>query len=98
MFIINITVNSDVTERIQNEMFPSHLIWLEKYFNNGQFLMLGPYINTDAHAGVIFAQTSNRKELQSILEEDCYYPDFAQYDVREFTPKFIAENFNLIVK
>lgn len=98
MFIINITVNFDVTEQTQNEMFPVHVRWLEKYFNNGKFLMLGPYIDTDAHAGVIFAQACNREELQSILEEDCYYPDFARYDVREFMPKLIAENFNTAIK
>ena len=79
-------------------MFPVHIRWLEKYFNNGKFLMFGPYIDTDAHAGVIFAQTSSKNELQSILEEDCYYPEFAQYDVREFNPKLIVENFNTIVK
>ena len=93
MFIINITVNSDVTEQTQNEMFPAHVRWLEKFFNNGKFLMLGPYIDTDAHAGVIFAQVSGKDELQSILEEDCYYPGFARYDVREFIPKLIAEDF-----
>ncbi|WP_375540651.1 MULTISPECIES: YciI family protein [unclassified Leclercia] len=71
---------------------------MEKYFNNGRFLMLGPYIDTDAHAGVIFAQASSKNELQSILEEDCYYPGFARYDVREFTTKFIAENFNTAIK
>lgn len=98
MFIINITVNSEVTEQTQSEMFPAHVKWLEKYFTNGKFLMFGPYIDTPAHAGVIFAQTSNRDELQSILEEDCYYPEFARYDVREFTPKFIAENFNTAIK
>ncbi|MGE6982910.1 YciI family protein [Kluyvera intermedia] len=98
MFIINITVNSEVTEQTQSEMFPAHVKWLEKYFTNGKFLMFGPYIDTPAHAGVIFAQTSNRDELQSILEEDCYYPGFARYDVREFTPKFIAENFNTAIK
>ncbi|WP_337090749.1 YciI family protein [Proteus terrae] len=98
MFIINITVNSDVTEQTQNEMFPVHIRWLEKYFTNGKFLMFGPFIDTDAHAGVIFAQISSKDELQSILEEDCYYPEFAQYDVREFNPKLIAENFNTIVK
>ncbi|MEZ2792195.1 YciI family protein [Proteus terrae] len=96
MFIINITVNSDVTEQTQNEMFPVHIRWLEKYFNNGKFMMFGPYIDTDAHAGVIFAQTRSKDELQSILEEDCYYPEFARYDVREFNPKLITENFNTI--
>ena len=27
---------------------------------------------------------------QRILQEDCYYPDFAQYEIREFAPKMIA--------
>ena len=98
MFIINITVNSDVTEQTQNEMFPLHRGWLEKYYNNGKFLIFGPYIDTDAHAGIIFARVNNREELQSILEEDCYYPGFAKYDVREFSPKIIAKNFNIIVE
>ncbi|MCS3429563.1 YciI family protein [Klebsiella sp. BIGb0407] len=93
MFIINITVNADITAQTQNEMFPIHVKWLEKYFQAGKFLMLGPYIDTDAHAGVIFARVNSRNELQSILDEDCYYPDFAQYEVREFTPKFIAKDF-----
>ena len=30
--------------------------------------MLGPYIDTDAHSGVIFAETESREELQKILE------------------------------
>jgi len=98
MYLINITVNLDVTEQLQKEMFPNHAAWLEKYFQAGVFLIMGPYIDTDAHAGVIFAQTSSRDELQSILEEDCYFPQFAHYEVREFVPKLIAKEFNQAVK
>ncbi|NPE57814.1 hypothetical protein HLB27_00910 [Dickeya dadantii] len=92
MYIISITVNADVSEEQQNNMFPIHVQWFQTYFHAGKFLMLGPYVDSDAHAGVIFAHTESREELQSILEEDCYYPGFAQYDIREFSPKLIAAN------
>lgn len=52
--------------------------------------MLGPFTDTDAHQGVIFAQTESRAALQQILEEDCYYPAFADYEIREFAPKLIS--------
>lgn len=92
MYIINITVKDSVTEEQQNEMFPIHVEWFKKYFQTGKFLMLGPYNDTDKHQGVIFATTENRAELQKILEEDQYYPNFADYEIREFSPKLISEN------
>ena len=41
---------------------------------------------------MIFAQAESREALQAILAEDCYYPNHAQYDIREFAPKLIAAN------
>ena len=91
MYIITITVNPDVTEEQQNKMFPLHIEWFRKHFAAGNFLMLGPFTDTDAHQGVIFAQVESREALQKILAEDCYYPDFATHEVREFSPKLISE-------
>lgn len=88
MYIINITVNPDLPAEQHEKMFIEHSEWFKKYFQAGKFLMLGPY--TDAHAGVVFAHTDSREELQSILEEDCYYPNFAKYEIREFAPKLIS--------
>ena len=92
MYIINITVNADLPAEKHEKMFAEHTEWFKKHFAAGSFLMLGPYTDTDAHAGVIFAQTDSREALQAILEEDCYYPDFAKYEIREFAPKLIAAN------
>lgn len=92
MYIIDITVNKEISETKQNELFPIHVEWFKKYFQAGKFLMLGPFNDTEEHAGVIFAVTENREELQKILEEDCYYPDFAEYKIRSFEPKLIAQN------
>jgi hypothetical protein len=47
MYIINITVNPDLSPEQHEKMFPMH--------------------------------------------EDCYYPDFARYEIREFAPKLISE-------
>ncbi|OOF44849.1 hypothetical protein BKK50_01255 [Rodentibacter rarus] len=98
MYIINITVKSDISEEQHNELFPIHVEWFKKYFQAGQFLMLGPYTDTDAHSGVIFAETESRETLQKILEEDCYYPNLAEYEIREFAPKMIAANIGKVVK
>lgn len=92
MYIINITVKDSVSETQQNELFPIHTEWFKKYFQAGKFLMLGPYTDTDKHQGVIFAVTDSREELQKILEEDCYYPALADYEVRKFAPKLIAQH------
>ncbi len=97
MYIINITVNAELPEEKQKERFSIHTEWFRKYFQAGRFLMLGPYVDTDAHAGVIFAHTESRAELQRILEEDCYYPNLARYELREFAPKLIAADIDKII-
>ncbi|OOF57286.1 YciI family protein [Rodentibacter myodis] len=98
MYIVNITVNSTLSEEKHNELFAIHVEWFKKYFQAGKFLMLGPYTDTDAHAGVIFAETESLEELQKILAEDCYYPDLAEYEIREFSPKLIATDIGKAVK
>ena len=91
MYLINITVNPDLPAEQHEKMFAEHTEWFKKHFAAGHFLMLGPYTDTDAHAGVIFAQTESRAELDAILNEDCYYPNHAQYEIREFAPKLISD-------
>ncbi|MDO5639188.1 MAG: YciI family protein [Neisseria sp.] len=97
MYIINITVNDDVTEAQQAEMFPQHAAWFQKYFAAGNFLLLGPYTDTDKHNGVIIAHTDSREQLEAILNEDCYYPNFARYEIREFAPKMAAADIGKFV-
>ncbi|WGE89613.1 YciI family protein [Actinobacillus arthritidis] len=91
MYIINIAVNNNVTAEQQEKLFAEHVEWFKKYFQAGKFLMLGPF-KDQANAGVIFAHTDSRAELDQILAEDCYYPNLASYDIREFEPKLIAAN------
>jgi uncharacterized protein YciI len=89
MYIINITVNPDITDELHNTLFPNHVSWFTKYFDAGKFIVIGPYLDRD-NAGVIIAHIENRTELESILQGDSYYPNLAQYEIREFMPKMIA--------
>lgn len=91
MYIINIAVNDSVTAEQHAKLFAEHAEWFKKYFQAGKFLMLGPF-KDQVNAGVIFAITDSRAELDQILAEDCYYPNLASYEIREFEPKLIATN------
>lgn len=91
MYIINIAVNTDITAEQQDILFPRHVAWFKKYFEAGNFLIIGPYTDQE-RAGVIIAQTKDRAELEQILNEDAYYPALAQYDIRELLPKLIAKD------
>lgn len=91
MFLITITVNENVTAEQHESLFPHHAQWFKKYFGAGKFLIIGPYTDCE-RAGVIIASAQNRDELMAILAEDAYFPDLAEYDIREFSPKMIAEN------
>ncbi|WGE69506.1 YciI family protein [Actinobacillus equuli subsp. haemolyticus] len=91
MYIINIAVSENITTEQQAKLFAEHAEWFKKYFQAGKFLMLGPF-KDQTNAGVIFAHTESRAELDQILAEDCYFPNLASYEIREFEPKLIAAN------
>ncbi|MBG6245681.1 hypothetical protein CS369_14470 [Candidatus Symbiopectobacterium sp. 'North America'] len=91
MFLINITVNENITAEQHESLFPRHAQWFKKYFGAGNFLMIGPYTDFE-RAGVIIASAKDRDELMAILAEDSYFPDLAKYDIRKFSPNMIAEN------
>ena len=91
MYIIDITVNEDITHEQHEELFPKHAAWFAKYHQAGNFLIIGPFTERE-RAGVIIAQTQDRAELEHILAEDSYYSNLATYVISEFTPKMVATN------
>ena len=93
MFIINETV---LTEKIaaekQEKLFAEHRAWFMKHFQEGNFLIVGPYKDWAA-SGIMLVQAESREALEEILKEDVYYADkLALYDVHEFIPAKIAKN------
>lgn len=92
MYLIDISLkNSTLPEEEQAKQLDAHRAWFAKYFQQGNFLLLGPYLDKE-RAGVIIAQTENREQLESILAEDVYYPNLADYQIREFKAAMVAEN------
>ena len=89
MYLINITVNEDVSAEQHEALFSRHVSWFQQYFDAGKFVLIGPYSDRQ-RAGVIIAQTESREELDAILREDAYYPKLAEYEIREFIPKMIG--------
>lgn len=84
MYLINIVLKTDqIPAEKADEMFAAHRAWFAKYFQERTFLVLGPYLD-QAHAGVILADVENREMLNHILAEDVYFPNLADYEVREF--------------
>ena len=92
MYLIDISSkNESLSEEEQAKQLDAHRAWFAKYFQQGNFLLLGPYLDKE-RAGVIIAQTESREQLESILAEDVYYPNLADYQIREFKAAMVAEN------
>lgn len=91
MYLIDIVLKLDEINPEQSDaLLAQHRDWFKQYFEQGKFLMLGPY-RDQAGAGVIIAQTDSRAELDAILAEDVYWADkLADYQVREFQANLIA--------
>jgi uncharacterized protein YciI len=91
LFIINITVNDNLSSEQHASLFSRHVEWFKHYFSTGEFVVIGPYVEKE-RAGLIIASTESRDRLMAILAEDAYYPELAAYEVHEFSPKMIAHN------
>lgn len=93
MYLIDIVLKLDeISPEQSDELLAQHRAWFKQYFEQGKFLMLGPYLD-QAGAGVIIAQADSRAELDAMLAEDVYWADkLADYQVREFQANLVAEN------
>ncbi|MFD1244262.1 YciI family protein [Paralysiella testudinis] len=92
MYLINIELHpSAAPQAEQDEILNQHRTWFAKHFEQGQFLILGPFLDK-ARAGVIIAQAESRAELDAILATDVYYPDLAHYEIREFKAAMVANH------
>ena len=85
MYFIDIKISDKTSSRADAaQLLAGHRLWFGKYADKGNFLLLGPYKDI-AHAGLIIAQAESREVLDTILREDVYYPDKANYEIHEFS-------------
>ena len=94
MFIINQTLNPEkIPAGKGEELFKQHIEWFTRHFEQGDFLLVGPYTDKEM-AGIMITAAENREAVEKILQDDVYYADgIAEYEVRVFKAGKIAKEF-----
>ncbi|NVK38153.1 MAG: YciI family protein [Gammaproteobacteria bacterium] len=95
MFVVSLTYKVDLTE--VDKHISDHVAYLEKYYGEGNFIASGRKVPRTG--GVILAQAESREKLNAILQEDPFYKaDVATYEVTEFVPSKVGQDFESLAK
>lgn len=94
MFLINETLNPEkIPQGKEEEFFQQHVAWFTHHFEQGNFLLVGPYTDQEM-AGIMLSGLEKREALEAVLKEDVYYADgMADYEVHAFKSGKIARDF-----
>ncbi|MBQ1509789.1 MAG: hypothetical protein IIZ54_02680 [Selenomonadaceae bacterium] len=94
MFIINQTLKPEkIPADKGEELFKAHVEWFTRHFEQGDFLLVGPYTDKEM-AGIMITAVGSREAVEKILQDDVYYADgIADYEVRAFKAGKIAKEF-----
>ena len=94
MFIINQTLKQEkIPAGKGEELFQKQVAWFTRHFEQGDFLLVGPYTDREM-AGIMIAAAESRETVEDILKEDVYYEGaMADYEVRSFKAGKIAQGF-----
>ncbi len=95
MFVVVLRYLVDLETILENR--EDHLKFLNKYYDQGIFIVSGP--QKPRTGGIILAKASSREDLQNILNEDPYYHrQLAEYQIFEFIPNHSSTEFAQILK
>lgn len=94
MFIINQALKKDkIPAGKGEELFQGHVAWFTRHFEQGDFLLVGPYTDREMN-GLMISGAETREAVEEILKDDVYYAaGLADYEVRSFKAGKIADNF-----
>ena len=94
MFLINETLNPEkIPQGKEEELFQQHVAWFTRHFEQGNFLLVGPYTDREM-AGIMLSGLENREAVEAVLKEDVYYAHgMADYEVHAFKAGKIARDF-----
>ena len=83
MFIVSLTYVKKLSDVEAHR--PDHVAYLERYYEQGIFLMSGR--KEPRVGGVIVMQADSRKQVEGIISEDPFnQAGIADYEIIEFTP------------
>lgn len=73
-----------------DRVLPAHREFLQRYYDDGTFLVSGPL--NPRTGGVIVARGESREDVQAILAEDPFLAEgISEYEILEFTPTKAGE-------
>ncbi|WP_335985331.1 YciI family protein [Fusobacterium polymorphum] len=91
MFLISLNYIKPISE--VERILPEHIIFLNKYYNSGNFIFSGrkePRIG-----GLILAVAQNLEAMNKIIEEDPFFKNgIAKYEVTEFKTTKNTDDFS----
>ncbi|MBD5429215.1 YciI family protein [Lactobacillus sp.] len=87
MYILNIKIKENPVDK---NKLAKHREWFKKYFDQGNFLIVGPYLDIET-AGVIIAKANSKEQIEKIISEDVFYPNEAEYELHEFQANLVAD-------
>lgn len=95
MFLITQTlIPEKIHEGKGEELFKAHVAWFTRHFDEGDFILVGPYTDKKM-AGIMISPAETKDAVEAVLKDDVYYAgDMAIYEVRSFTAGKIAKNFS----
>ena len=68
MFIINERLKKDkIPAEKMDELFKKHVEWFTKHFEDGNFVLLGPYTDQEM-VGIMLSPAETREEVEEILK------------------------------
>ncbi|CAK1254388.1 YciI family protein [Fructobacillus tropaeoli] len=88
MYLILIELKDGVKTK---ERINKHHSWIKKNYDNGYFLIAGPLVDKKS-SGMIIADIDSIQEINSIISQDEFYPNDANYEVHKMKANFIASN------
>ena len=95
MFLINQTlIPEKIPEGKGEELFKGHIAWFTRHFEQGDFILVGPYTDKKM-AGIMISPAESLEAVENIIKDDVYYAGgMADYEIRSFTAGKIADNFS----
>lgn len=95
MFIISLSYKKEISE--VEKFIPSHIKFLEKYYNENKFIFSGR--KNPRTGGVILVRNVDKETLQEIIKEDPFFlNDIADYDIIEVIPTKYDEKFACFIE
>lgn len=79
MFIIKLTYTTTMDQGLR--LLPAHQLFLDKYYETGNFIASGPQVPRTG--GVILCRANDRNEVAQIIKEDPLN-EIADYLIAEF--------------